>query len=315
MTRQLLIMVIAMAIAISAAARETIGIAFPYAPTHSIAPLFFPLIDGLNAKQNKYNFVLEAKPGANGIIALQHMNQSPNNRIAVIAAAFVDNVDDGKIRESDYVHIVGLGNMCQSVAFRDGDEVQGIKSIQGKVKDLTLGGVAWGNSSHLIGLNIGEMLNIPVRNIVFKSNREGLMNMFNDDGVNYVFDGTAQIRNVPSLAKITPKILAVACDKRLKELPTVKTLDEQGITAPGPWAAITTNRSMTDSRRQEVAKLIEDELKIIGEEKVQQLSTLKPLVFTKQSLDSFYEKKASAARAHLARYRTMIDADRGTTKK
>jgi tripartite-type tricarboxylate transporter receptor subunit TctC len=141
------------------------------------------------------------------------------------------------------------------------------------------------------------------------------MNMFNDDGVNYVFDGTAQIRNVPSLAKITPKILAVSCNKRLKELPNVKTLAEQGITAPGPWAAITANRSMTDSRRQEVAKLIEDELKIIGEEKVQQLSTLKPLVFTKQSLDSFYEKKSSAARAHLARYRTKIDADRGTTKK
>lgn len=314
MIKKLALMAIAMAVSASVYARETIGISFPYAPTHSITPLFFPLIEGMNAKQDKYNFVLESKPGGNGVIALRHMDQSPNNRVAVIAAAFVDNVDEGKVRESDYVHIVGLGDMCQSVAFRDGDESVGIKSLQGKVKEITLGGVGWGNSSHLIGLNVGEMLNVPVRNIVFKSNREGLMNMFNDDGVNYVFDGTANIRTVPPSAKVTPKILAVACSKRLTELPHVKTLAEQGITAPGPWAAITTNRQMSESRRQEIAMLFENELKSIGEDKVQKLSTLKPLVFTKQSVDSFYEKKASAARAHLARYRNKINADRGTTK-
>lgn len=314
MIKKLVAVAIALAASVSVYARETIGISFPYAPTHSITPLFFPLIEGMNAKQDKYHFVLESKPGANGLIALRHMDQSPNNRVAVIAAAFVDNVDEGKIRESDYVHIVGLGDMCQSIAFRDGNEKVGIKSLQGNVKEITLGGVGWGNSSHLVGLNIGEMLNVPVRNIVFKSNREGLMNMFNDDGVNYVFDGTANIRAVPPQAKVTPKILAVACSKRLPEIPHVKTLTEQGITAPGPWAAITTNRQMSDSRRQEITMLIENELKNIGEDKVQKLSTLKPLVFTKQSVDSFYEKKSSTARAHLSRYRNKINADRGTTK-
>ena len=115
--------------------------------------------------QSKYNFVFETKPGGNGLIALNHMNIAPATRVAVIAPAFVENTTDGKIQESDFVHVVGMGDMCMAVFNKHGDESKGFVSLNG-TGDLVLGGVGWGNGSHLVGLQIGEKYNLKVRNIV-----------------------------------------------------------------------------------------------------------------------------------------------------
>ena len=115
------------------------------------------------------------------------MNQLPALRMAVIAPAFVQLAVDGKIREDDYRYLVGLGEMCFAVWMKNADAVRGFDSIKNQ-GEITVGNVGWGNASHLIALDVAEKYNMKVRNIVFKSNREGLFNLAQDGGVTLVVD-------------------------------------------------------------------------------------------------------------------------------
>lgn len=314
MIKKLALMAIAMAVSASVYARETINIVFPYTPTHGTTPVFYPLVEEANKLQNKYNFVFETKPGGNGLIALNHMNASPTNRVAVIAPAFVENINDGKILESDFVHVVGMGDMCMAVFNKHGNEAQGFSSLKG-TGDLVLGGVGWGNGSHLVGLQIGEKYDLKVRNIVFKSNNEGLVNLAQDGGVTQVFDRINAFDELKSRAKVQPKVLGVSCNQRLKGYPHIKTLKEQGITAPSPWIIITSSKDMPATTRNEISDIINKSLQVIGQQRVWELSSLQPLVFTGQNLNEYYLQKATLQRAMLRKFQSAIDADRGTTAK
>lgn len=312
--KKLLQMALGLTLAASALAKETISIVFPYTPTHGTTPVFYPLVEEANKLQNKYNFVFETKPGGNGLIALNYMNGSPANRVAVIAPAFVENTSDGKILESDFVHVVGMGDMCMAVFNKHGNEAQGFSSLKG-TKDLVLGGVGWGNGSHLVGLQIGEKYDLTVRNIVFKSNNEGLVNLAQDGGVTQVFDRINAFNDLKSQAKVQPKILGVSCSQRLKDYPHIKTLKEQGITAPSPWIIITSSKDMPTTTRVEIADIINKSLQVIGQQRVWELSSLQPLIFTGQNLNEYYLQKATLQRALLRKFQSAIDADRGTTAK
>lgn len=314
MIKKLLVLATAVALSASVYARETISIVFPYTPTHGITPVFYPLIEEANKLQDKYNFVFDTKPGGNGLIALNHMNASPATRVAVIAPAFVENASDGKIQESDFVHVVGMGDMCMAVFNKHGNESIGIASLAG-TGDLVLGGVGWGNGSHLVGLQIGEKYNLKVRNIVFKSNNEGLVNLAQDGGVTQVFDRITAFDELKAHAKVQPKVLGVSCNERLKKYPHIKTLKEQGITAPSPWIIITSNKDMPAKTREEISNAINKALQVIGKERVWELSSLQPLVFTGQEINEYYLQKATLQRVMLRKFRSAIDADRGTTAK
>lgn len=313
MIRKLLVLATAVALSASVYARETISIVFPYTPTHGTTPVFYPLIEEANKLQDKYNFVFETKPGGDGILALNYMNQSPANRVSIIAPGFVENADTGKVNESDYVHVAGLGDMCMGVFSKYGDEKIGFASYK-KGDEITIGGVGWGNGSHLIGLSVGEKYNIPVRNIVFKSNREGLINLAQDGGVTFVLDRVDAFNDIRGQAKIQAKIIATTCAKRIKSIPHVKTLEEQGIYAPTPWLIITSNKAMSAETRNEIARIVNQAVMAIGEDRVWELSSLQPLAFSRRDVNEYYNQKSTQQRRLLKKFQPAIDSDRGTTK-
>lgn len=313
MIKTLLAWVFGMAVSSLVSAQQQINIVFPYAPSHGTTPAFYALVSEANRLQNRYQFILEPKVGGNGLIALNHMRESPQNRVAIIAPAFVDNADNGQINEGDYVHVVGMGDMCMAVFNKHGDESRGIESLKG-TSDLVLGGVGWANSSHLIGLQIGERYGLQVRNIVFKSNKEGLINLAQDGGVTQVIDRINSFDEIQAQAKVKAKILGVTCSRRLTNWPQIKTLREQGITAPSPWIIITSHKDMPAAIRTDLSQIINQSLRNIGEQRIWEMSSLQPLVFTGQKLDEFYNQKANDQRVLLRRYRALIDADRGSTK-
>ena len=77
---------------------ETIRVYSPYSPAHSGTPALMRVIDQANASQSIYNFVVEFKPGGNQIISVKSLNE---NSLSIIAPAFVENVDSGKLNEND----------------------------------------------------------------------------------------------------------------------------------------------------------------------------------------------------------------------
>ena len=112
MIKKFLVAITLAATYLGASAQQTISIVWPYSMSHGTTALMFPLLEEANKSQNQYNFILESKPGAQGMIALDYMNQQPANRMAVIAPDFVQLAYDGKIREDDYRYHVGLGDFC-----------------------------------------------------------------------------------------------------------------------------------------------------------------------------------------------------------
>lgn len=312
--KQLLQLALGLLLATAAVAKETISIVFPFAPTHGITPVFYPMVEEANRLQNRYHFVFEPKPGGVGIIALNHMAAGPASRVAVITPEFVENAMEGKIKESNYQHVMGMGDMCMAVFNKHGNESQGFASLRG-TGEMILGSPGWGNAAHLVGLEIGEKFGLAVRKVIFRSNNEALLNLAQDGGVTQVFNRIDAFDELKSKAKVQARILGVSCRQRIGSLPHVKTLREQGITAPNPWVIITSSQDMPGQVRSDIADILNRALMIIGEQRVWELSSLQPLVFSGTDVNEYYQQRAAIQRNLLRKYRSAIDTDRGSTQK
>lgn len=315
MIKSILVALISGLLAASVQARINISLAWPYSPSHGATPIMYALVEEANKLQNNYNFVFEPKPGADGLVAIQYMNQSPSNRLSVIAAGFVDLAMQGKVVESDYEHLVGLGDMCFAVWMKNADPVQGFDSIKNQ-GEITIGNVAWGNASHLIALTVAEKYNMKVRNIVFKSNREGLLNLAQDGGVTMVVDKSDAFNDLKSQARTQAYPAATTCNQRMSQWPNTKTLKEQGINAIAPWLIITSNKQMPNTVQSEVGNFLNQALTNLGSNKIMEIASLHSVVFFKnKNVNDFYNERASLQKILITKFRPIIDADRGVASK
>ena len=315
MIKKFLVAIALAATYLGASAQQTISIVWPYSMSHGTTALMFPLLEEANKSQNQYNFILESKPGAQGMIALDYMNQQPANRMAVIAPDFVQLAYDGKIREDDYRYHVGLGDFCFAIWNKYSDSEQGLAGLKG-TKEIVLANVGWGNAGHLVALEIASKYDLKVRNVVFKSNFEGLVNLTQNGGVTQVQESVKAFDSLKSQAVTTAKPLAVTCSTRRKEMPHVKTMAEQGITSSGPWHIVISNKDMPADTQQNLTNILNRSLAVIGEDKILEISNLHPIVFQKnKDVNAYYKTKSTAQKALLKKYQPIIDADRGFSEK
>jgi tripartite-type tricarboxylate transporter receptor subunit TctC len=315
MIKHFLIAITLAMVSVSSSAQQTISIAWPYSMSHGTTALMFPLLEEANRSQNQYNFILESKPGAQGQLALGHMNQLPASRMAVIAPDFVQLAHDGKIREDDYRYLVGLGDFCFAIWNKYSDSEKGLAGLKG-TGEIVLGNIGWGNAGHLVALEIASKYNLTVKNVVFKSNFDGLVNLTQNGGVTQVQESVKAFDSVKSQALTPAKPLAVTCSTRRKEMPNVKTMAEQGITTSGPWHIIIANKEMPVDTQKAITAVINRALITLGEDKILEVSNLHPLVFQKnKDVDTYYKIKSTAQKALLQKYQSVIDADRGVGEK
>ena len=295
---------------ITAFAQQTISIVWPYSMSHGTTAVLFPMIEEANKTQNQYTFIIESKPGAQGQITLNHMNASPTTRVAVIAPDFVQLAYENKIKDDDYRYLVGLGDFCFAVWNKNSDSERGLAGLRG-TGEIVLANVGFGNAGHLIALEIAEKYGLTVRNIVFKSNFEGLVNLAQGGGITQVMESVKAFDSIKAQAVVQAKPLAITCNQRRKEMPNVKTIAEQGITASGPWHIIIANKDMPTDTQQAVTGILNRALLTIGEEKILELANLHPIVFQKNTdVPAYYKRKSTAQKKLLQQYQAKIDAAR-----
>ena len=275
----------------SAFGAETVKIYSPYSPSHSGTPAMFKVIDEANKSQNIYNFVLEFKPGGNQIIAVKSLDEKS---LAIIAPAFVENVASGKLVESDYIPIHALGDACWAVITNG--------SLKG-IKEVTVGGVGFGNAAHLTSLALGEKYGFGVRYIVFKSNNDALINMAGNNGVIMVVD---LYDAYESMKTKNPNLqaLAASCPTRLPKAPNVKTLKEMGIDAPLVFNITVAHKSMDPVRRKAIEIILNQAQERVGAEEIFKLSGMK--VPTESSAE-FYKKSTDTVKRLQKKYREKIE--------
>lgn len=280
-----------------ASATETIKIYSPYSPGHSATPALFKVVDEANAAQKIYNFVVEFKPGGNQIIAVKSLDE---NSLAIIAPAYVENLESGKLVESDYVPVHAFGDACWAVVTN--------KPFQGQ-KEFAVGGVGFGNAAHLTALALGEKYKFDVRYIVFRSNNDALVNMAGNNGVEFVID---KYEGYKGLQTKNPKMqmVAASCPVRLPQEPNIKTLKEQGIIAPYIFNITIAHRQMQEGRRKAIAIILHNATEKVGEKEIFNLSAMRPPQFDNVSASDFYNSSVKQVKALQAKYRDKINTSK-----
>ena len=272
-------------------AADTIKIYSPYSPTHSGTPAMYKILEEANKSQDIYKFVLEFKPGGNQILALKAMD---HNSLAIIAPAFVENVASGKVVAGDYIPVHALGDACW-VVITNGS----IKNV----KEVTVGGVGFGNASHLTALALGEKYKFDTKYIVFKSNNDALVNMAGNNGVIMVVD---RYESYESMNKVNKNLqpLAASCPTRIPQDKNLKTLKELGIDAPFVFNITVAHKSMDPVRRTAISIILNDAQVKVGSTEIYKVSGMKtPSV----SPTEFYIKSTTTVEALQKKYREQIN--------
>jgi tripartite-type tricarboxylate transporter receptor subunit TctC len=294
----------------SVLAQETIVIEFGAAANQPNATPYIKMLDIANRSQNKYEFILEFKPGAQGVIALKTMDQNPQTRLATVAPSFVENARQGLINESDYVPVATQGDACWAVITNIGNTQQGIASLKGQ-KEITVGGTGYGNATHLTALIIGEKLGFKVRYIVYKANYDALTQMAAGEPINFVIE---RVSNYQIFKSKNPnlKILGISCPTRNPLVPEIKTLSEQGFNTPTIFMSTVANVKMPVAKRQEIARILDQAQEKLGADYISSSSDMSPPMFRKpkMSTEEFFNLRVLQIKALVHRYEKQISETR-----
>lgn len=286
-----------------AQAREVVTIFTPYSAGHGGNVAFQRVLEQANQNQSTYTFVLELKPGAQGVIALKAMSEDPAHRLAIIHAAFVDNVDSGQIRESDYRPVHGIGDACWAVVALHG-RTGNVASLRG-TKELTIGTVGFGNVTHLTGLAIADRLGIQTRLVVFKSNYDAVVNMAGNNGVTF---GIERVAVIEQFQQINPNIrmLAMSCPTRYSAAPNLPTLAEQGIPVPSVFNIVVSDQRMTPEKSRALGAILDQATRDVGLAEIQKISDMRSPVFDGMSVERFYNSRITQIRQLRTRFSAEI---------
>jgi hypothetical protein len=285
-------------------ATENIIIVSPYSASHSGSPAMFRIIEQANRNQSQYNFVLEFRPGGEQILSVKYMDEQPQNRVSIIAPKFVEHTQSGKLNIDNYDPVWSLGDACWGVITNVGDEHRGVISLQGQ-RELVVGGVGVGNAAHLTALQLASRYGFLVRYVPFKSNMDALVLMTGDGSVNMVLERVASYQQMkarnPNL-----QMLAMNCPKRHPDMPNVKTLAEQGITAPTVFNIVIANRVMRAGRLDEIARILTQAANQTGLSTIQSLSDFRPSQFDSVPTSMYYNKHVRLLEQLLYKHRNQI---------
>ena len=284
-------------------ASETITIASPYTPSHSGTTALRAVVEQANTQQTKYNFVIDFKPGGQQMLAVQYMDQRPDERLSVIAPAFVENTEAGSLVANNYAPVYALGDACWAV-------ITNVPTFK-DAGTLNVGGVGFGNATHLTSLLLGDKNNFKVKYVPFKSNFDALVLMASDNSINLVID---RVQSFNQFKDKNPnmRIAAASCPHRLAGAPDVPTLKELGIPAPYIWNIIVANNSMPVAKRKELGKILDTATISLGKSKIQELSDMSPPVFNNVNIDTYYSNSLQSVSTLLKKYtNTINDARNG----
>lgn len=274
---------------------ETIKIYSPYSAGHSGTPALRRVVEEANASQNIYNFIVEFKPGGNQAIAVKSI--TPENSLAIIAPAYVDNIATGLLNAKDYIPVQAFGTACWAVVVN--------KPLAGQ-REFVVGGVGIGNAAHLTSLAFGEKYKFDVRYILFKSNYDALVNMAGNNGVEFVID---KYEGFEALRTRNPKMTMVAasCPTRLAQAPAIKTIKELGIDAPYIFNITVAHKDMDSVRRQAIGAILTNATKKIGAEEIYRLSAMRPPVFDNITVEDFYNQSIQGVQKLQIKYKDQLN--------
>jgi tripartite-type tricarboxylate transporter receptor subunit TctC len=292
-----------------AQAAENITIKSMYNAQHAGHAALYKIMEQANAVQQQYNFVLEMKPGANGVLAVKDMDRVPATSLALINAAYVQNTIDNVLNEADYVPVVSLGDACWFIVGNVGNEQQGLKSLSTVTQSMMLGAPGIGSASHLMSLEIAEKLNVPIAFVSFKSAGEASIVVTGENGLHLAL---MTANEYSSFKTRNPRLqrLAMHCERRHPDAPEVATTKQQGINTPYIFNTVLASVNMPTTKLQEIKTVLNNAVRAVGQEQILSISDFNPPNFRNQSVDDYHKEKVRIMKNALIKHRAAIEAAR-----
>ena len=294
----------------SAAQPESITIMFGAGSSQPTAAPYRKMVEIANEMQDKYNFIMEFKPGGNGVVALKTMDLSPANRLATVAPAYVENAKVGLINENDYTPVATQGDACWAIITNVGDTRKGVASLKGQ-KEITVGGTGFGNAAHITALMLGEEYGFKVRYVVYRANYDALVNMASGENINFVLE---RVSNYKIFKAKNPKlqVLGINCNQRNETMPEIRTVKEQGFNTPTIFMSTVANVKMPEARRAEITAILEQAQAKVGQKYMMETADLNPPQFNKPRFTAaeFFNQRVLQMKVFTHRYERQINEAR-----
>jgi tripartite-type tricarboxylate transporter receptor subunit TctC len=206
--------------AITAFAAETITIEYSWSPADVAANFHRVIAEQANKSQNKYNFVLDTKPGAGGAIAAQHVLNNPDNTILASSSAFFirpiffpESYDPAKFKE--ILPVCNAPLMISSKKFKSFAEVPTNQPLSIAVSGL-------GITTHLVAVQITKKYpNIKV--VPFKSTTDSVASVV-QGSVDFAVSFGGDVSQYTKSDKVQLHVLGVTGRQRVLGAPTLISL-------------------------------------------------------------------------------------------
>jgi tripartite-type tricarboxylate transporter receptor subunit TctC len=176
-------------ISLSAVAqKETVTMFYSWSPADTAANFYRTLADESNKLQNKYNFIFDAKPGAGGTVAANHVLNNPNSIWINSSAAFIrPNLFPNE--SHDMSQFRSLMPMCVAPFVVTSTKYKSWQDVPRNAK-LNIGISGLGATTHLVALQVATQY--PNMQIVpFKSTSDALLGVLSgttDFAVGFIGD-------------------------------------------------------------------------------------------------------------------------------
>jgi tripartite-type tricarboxylate transporter receptor subunit TctC len=250
--------------AVAAYPEKPIRIIIPFSPGAS-ADNYARITAQRLGERVSQTVLVEARPGANGIIATEYVAKSPADGYTLLLANSALTLNQALYRklpfhmERDFVTIAAVAFPATMVlAAHPSLPVKNLKELldlaREKPDQITYGSAGIGNILHIAGASLNSMAGIKLMHVPYKGAAPALNDLLAGQ-VNLMFNASGLL--VPHLKAGRLRALGVAGSRRAPELPDVPTIQEAGV--PGynvtSWfgilAPVATPRDIVERLRTE----------------------------------------------------------------
>lgn len=171
--KKIILALVLSAAALSVSAKETITIVYSWTVSDPAANFYRTLAESSNKMQDKYNFIVEARPGAGGAVAAKFVETNPQNNILANSSALFIRPIFFPNESHEAASFRSIMPMCQAPMLIISSKYKNWSEVP-RDKPLSIGMSGMGTTTHLVATQIAARYpNIAI--IPFKSTSEAFL--------------------------------------------------------------------------------------------------------------------------------------------
>ena len=286
--------VLSIAMITTAHAQETIEWVHAHGAASAATPGYMAVTEEANRMQKKYVFVNQFKPGGDGVIATNYVDERPQHRVTSTTGAIADAFVTGRIDGSLYKPVQGLWDVCWAAASVVNLENQRSQPVMASASSQ-------GSLAHYMALGLMDRYRFDLTMVYFRSNTEGFVNMAANNGVTLAADRIKTIDDF-SAKNAQIKTIGLHCPVRHPRYPNVKTFGELGIQLPPASVTVIAHRDMDAARAFEIRQVFADALRAVGQDRLWDLGDLRSPVFANVTPESYHNTHMNSLKTAQAKY-------------